>query len=105
MPPIVKFGFNGVAGTPGAPRIFPIRIFGQMITALNHESFHDPMESSAVIVPLLCQGLKILDRFGCHLRPEFNHEFTSGSFEHRELFCWSCHKESRAISLNRPERF
>src|ERR1035437_6298308 len=75
---VVEFGFNFVSGIAGAPRVFLARVLGQRITALNHETFDDAMETGAVIKAFLGEGLEILNGLGRGVGPKLDDHFAFG---------------------------
>src|SRR5439155_24438098 len=58
---VIELGLDFVARSARAPTALPVRVFGERIAALYHETFHDAVECGAVVKTLPGQPLEILD--------------------------------------------
>ena len=58
-----------------------LRILGERIAALDHETLDDAMKAGAVVKALFRQFLEILDVSGRDVRPEFDDHVAFGGFD------------------------
>src|SRR5436309_8601962 len=79
---IVKFGFDVVTGPALSVTIFLRWVFRIRVAALNHESFDDPMENSAVVEALARQLLEILDGVWRSISPKPHYHFAFAGLNH-----------------------
>jgi hypothetical protein len=86
---IVKFSFDFVAGVAGSGHAAGT-FFGVGATTLDHETFDDPVESSAIVEFFVGEFFEVFDRFGCDIRPEVEGHFAEGGFDDG-LFVRSAH--------------
>ena len=77
---VIKLGIDFVTRIAGAKPRFVIWVFGQRITALNHETFNDAMKRRAIIKSFSREGFKIFNRLGRDVRPKLDNHFTFGGF-------------------------
>src|SRR5579884_691485 len=75
---VVEFGLDLVTGTAGAPACFGVRIFGERVATLNHETLNDAVKTGAVVKTFSRQRLEIFNGSGCDVRPEFKDHFAFG---------------------------
>ena len=90
---VIELGLDLVTRPARAPQVFLARVLGQRVAALNHETFDDPVKTSAVIKAFLGEGFEILDGLGRDLGPEFDDHFTFGGVDDGDFVgvCGSAH--------------
>ncbi len=78
----IKFGFDVVTGPALSVTIFLRWVFRIRVAALNHESFDDPMENSAVVEALARQLFEILDGIWRSVSPKLYHHVAFAGFNY-----------------------
>ena len=73
---IIELSFYFIPRIARAPSAFFARVFGQRITALDHEILDHPVETRAIIETFLRQGFKILNGLWSHAGPELHDHVT-----------------------------
>ena len=82
---LVEFGLDLVTRSAFAVVVFFCRVFRIRIASLNHEPLDNAVKNGAVIEPLPCQLLEILNRIWRSVGPKLQRHFAFARLNHCDL--------------------